>query len=294
MTIRPVADELFAQFMDQVSGAKFENFAKLVMAAEYGDMFLPLGGVHDGGADGLLSATLYEGKKPNTFHQFAATGGERAKSKISRTIEALRKAGRTPTSLIYATSEEVPKQDVIQQEIFEEAGILVTIRDRERIKSVLNKNLEANRAFYSTFAGEIISLSQARADITGAVNEFVQDPTVFVFLNHELRDRSSKDKMLNRVADALIYWSLRETDPDSTPKKLMTYAEISEKIVDVFPTATAQLLPRLNDRLIDLRKKPPSGQERLRHYGAKNSDSYCLPFDMRKELELAPRFRTVT
>lgn len=100
--------------------------------------------------------------------------------------------------------------------------------------------------------------------------------TKWVFINLH---RSSKYQLLNLVADALIYWSLRETDPDTNPKKLLTRTQIAEKIQDIFPTAKTLLLPQLNERLVALSKKTPTGLERLRYYNA--NDSFCLPLDMR-------------
>ena len=286
MGITQISDELFGYLMDRAGGTKFESLAKTAMAEEYGENFTPLGGIHDGGADGLISSFIQEGKKPHSFAQFTTMDGRKVKTKVLHTIDALIKAGRTPKHLLYCTSEALPKQDIVQTEVFEERSVLCTFRDRDRLRAIVNKNAQVNRTFLGAFSSEIRSITTVKAEISGAVNEFVTDPTVFVFLNHELRDRFSKAQLLARVLDALIYWTLRETDPDQS--KIMTRTEIWAALEAVFPSAKSLLLPQLDVRLKVLSKKTSSGLERLRRYNSRDNGNaetgYCLPFDMRSVL----------
>ena len=103
-----------------------------------------------------------------------------------------------------------------------------------------------------------------------------------MFLNHELRDRFSRDHLNDRVLDALIYWSLRDTDPDND--RVRPRPDIATAIEDAFPPAKSVLIPRMNARLAELSKKDSAGMERLRHYRA--TDSFCLPFEMRQTLAI--------
>src|SRR5690348_12493408 len=136
MKLQPVLDDLFEFLMSRVSGANFERFAKQVFAAQFGESFAPLGGMHDGGADGVLSSYIQEVEgKPNTFAQFSITSESDAKAKIRETIAALRKAGREPTQLIYATNQKLPKFDVIVAEVFDKDQVLVHVRDLGRLES---------------------------------------------------------------------------------------------------------------------------------------------------------------
>lgn len=283
MALRLVPDDLLLYLMDRVSGSSFEAFAKLVFAIHFGEEFSPLGGIHDGGADGSISSYLQEVKgKPTTFVQFSVTNEGGAKGKIAGTIEALRKAGRDPHQLIYATSRALPKADLITQEVFETHAVMVQVRDFERIKGYINTEGRANHVFYQSFNPEISALSRAADLDLSAVSEFAKDPTVYVFLNHELRDRFSRDHLNDRVLDALIYWSLRDTDPDND--RVRPRADIATAIEDAFPPAKSVLIPRMNARLTELSKKDSAGVERLRHYRA--TDSFCLPFEMRQTLAI--------
>ena len=278
--MKEIASDLYDYLMTNITGASFEDFAKRVFMAQFGDKFTPLGGIHDGGADGVLSSYIenIEGK-PNSFIQFSRQDADTAATKVKQTIAALRKAERNPQLLIYATSENLPKSDVLVSQIFEKEHILLQIRDRERIKSYLNSNAATNSVFFSFFSNEINRLSSAADLKLSAVTEFAKDPTVYVFLNHELRDRFTKDKLNTRVLDALIYWALRETDPDKY--LFMSRDEISAAIAQAFPAAKNMLLPQLDDRLGFLSKREAGG-ERLRNY--RKEGKFCLPFEVRTEL----------
>jgi len=280
MSFKIVNDTLFNYLINDISGANFESLAKKLFGSEYGENYVPLGGMHDGGADSFYLPSVFGGEKPNTFFQFSVTDTERAKKKISDTIDSLRKVGRTPKQLIYSTTELIPKQDVLVSEIFEEYEVLLRVRDREGIKQLINSSQTANKLFLETFVGEINAVINSAKNLEGGVNHFVSDPTIFAFLDFELRDKFSKDLLHDKILDSLIYWSLRETDPDA--KKFKTRGEIIESIKLVMPAAASFLLPRLDHRLEVLCKKDAGGEERVRHH--RKDDLYCLPFEMRRQL----------
>lgn len=282
MQIQPVHEDLFAHVMREIGGTRFERFAKRVFAYVFGESFAPLGGIHDGGADGVISSFVQEVTgKANTFAQFSATDPGKAKAKILDTVKMLQKVGRAPRQLIYATSEKLPKADLIVQEVFDEHGVMVAMRDYERVYRYVNDSFDVNQAFYSEFAPDIDRLAKAANLRHPVVSDFAKDPTVFVFLNHELRDRFSRDQLNSRVLDALIYWTLRATDPNGSR---MSRKQIADEIQEAFPTAKSVLLPLLDARLSELSKKSSTGEERLRHYSADHT--YCLPFSMRSSLAM--------
>src|SRR3989344_4974848 len=280
MGIQIINDKLFEYLMSKVSGDQFESVAKKLFGAAYGDEYVPLGGMHDGGADGFYLPHVSAGKKPDTFFQFSITDSERAKDKVARTIESLRKVGRTPRQVIYSTTESLPKQDILASEIFEEYEVLVVIRDQERVKQLVNSDVNANRLFLEFFRPDIDAVKDSAKSLHGAVNQFVKDPTVFAFLDYELKDRFSKDHLHARILDSLIYWSLRDTDPDSG--KFLGRSDIVQAIGTVFPTATSVLVPQLDERLEELSRKNVGVAERIRHH--RDRDLFCLPFEMRKQL----------
>lgn len=280
MSFKIVNDALFNYLLNDISGANFESLAKKLFGSEYGENYVPLGGMHDGGADSFYLPDVYGGQKPNTFFQFSVTDAEKAKTKISKTIDSLKKVGRIPKQLIYSTTELIPKQDVLIGEIFEEYEVLLQVRDRERIKQLINSSPTANKLFLETFAGEINIVVNSAKNLGGSVNNFVNDPTIFAFLDFELKDKSSKDLLHDKILDSLIYWSLRDTDPDA--QKFMTRKEIIESIKLVMPAAASFLLPRIDHRLEELSKKKAGEEERVRHH--RKTDLFCLPFEMRKQL----------
>ena len=63
MNVLTVSDKLFGYLISNISGDSFEVLAKSLFVAEIGDEFVPLGGMHDGGADGFLELRLSNGKK---------------------------------------------------------------------------------------------------------------------------------------------------------------------------------------------------------------------------------------
>lgn len=246
-----VRTELLNYIAASVSGAKFESFAKRLFEIEYGHHFTPLGGVHDGGADGVLLSGVQECvEEPNTFAQFSATKEMSVQNKVGATVEALQKVGREPVQIIYATSERLPKQDRIVAHIFKKYRVLASVRDLEWIEGILNKNNAANETFHRTFSPEIADLSRAATPLQGKVNEFVSDPTVFVYLTHQLADRFSQDKLHKPLVDALIFWALRDTDPDASPPRVLKRSDLAVKLARVFPNANSVILPHLDERLL--------------------------------------------
>lgn len=280
MNFKPVSEKLFNYLVSNLSGERFETLAKSLYSAEIGDEFIPLGGIHDGGADGFMVGQVIEGKKAGVFFQFSVTEVGRVKAKITQTIRALVKAGRNPKQVVYSTTKHLPKQDILIEEIFESHQVLLRINDGERIKQMVNTDTRLNKVFLDFFTADVLMLKCSAENLHGAVNEFVRDPTVFAFLDYELKDRFSKDHLQDKILDSLIYWALRDTDPDKN--KFLDRDAIADAINTVFPTATSVLAPRLNTRLSELSRKSVGEEERVRHHKTKNL--FCLPFGMRKQL----------
>ena len=282
MNISPVSDDLFDYLVNNLKGEKFEALAKKLFASDLEDAFVPLGGMHDGGGDGILETKLFAGKKPNTFYQFSVTDRSNAKNKIDQTINALIACGREPKQLIYATNQNLPTHDIIREHVFNKFGVLLVTKDKERIKQKINSSPSENRAFLEYFAGDIASIKHSAENLRGSINSFVDDPTVFAFLDFELKNRFAKDLLHDRILDSLIYWALRDTDADLAKPKMLSREKIESAISAVFPTARSVLLPHLASRLRELSKKALGNEERVRYHS--KTDSFCLPFLMRKQL----------
>lgn len=278
--ISRIDDKLFDYLISNISGARFEVLGKQLYSAELDGEFVPLGGTHDGGADGIILENQFSGKKAASFLQFSITARDQAKAKIKKTILRLREVGRDPKQVVYATNQELPLQDIWTSEFFDELQVFVQIRDAEKFKLLINSNENANKVFLHFFKSDIISIQHSAESLKGSVNQFVHDPTVFAFLDYELRERFSSDHLKDRILDSLIYWSLRDTDPDEN--RFLSLDAISDSIGTIFPSAKSLLIPQLNSRLTFLLKKTVGEGERVRYH--KLTESYCLPFLMRKQL----------
>ena len=87
--------------LEHVNGSDFEKFFHAFYPALAGIDFVPLGGVHDGGADAFQGEGLFEtaGGRSDTFYQATIQKDHRAK--IRSTVRRLRKFGREPISVQY-------------------------------------------------------------------------------------------------------------------------------------------------------------------------------------------------
>jgi hypothetical protein len=274
----PVPTSLVDYLFEKLGGTGFEELAKRLFALEYGEQFIPLGGIHDGGADGLVTG-IYETQEQSTYCQFTVTPGSGAWEKISDTITALKKNGREVRTLIYALSSDLPKQDILAKRVNSELGVLVLFRDRTRIKQAIATNQPVADDFRAFFANELRDLVSQVPQLRGGVTEWAKDPTIYSFLQYELQDRFGREELLNRIADSLVYWSLRDTDPDK--EIFRTVPEIHAAIESIFPNARSLISARVPSRLKELVAKF-KGEQRIRRYIA--DGKYCLPHNLRQEL----------
>lgn len=82
--------------LDYVDGFQFENFVNAFFAAQYGTNFVPLGGVHDGGADGIFVGVSEDA----TGRVLQSSIREAIENKVRDTLAALAKSGRNVRQLI--------------------------------------------------------------------------------------------------------------------------------------------------------------------------------------------------
>lgn len=92
--VQPVYADLVTVALERVEGNPFERFVNAFYPAVAGVTYVPLGGTHDGGADGLFDLGLSEVRgKQSAFLQ--ASTQEDHRSKIRETIKRLLAFGRT-------------------------------------------------------------------------------------------------------------------------------------------------------------------------------------------------------
>ena len=256
----------------EIKGTPFEEFGNEFLPAILGINYIPAGGYHDGGSDGLVRQEVYESRKKDT-HFIQISVDKSFKTKIKNTIKRLKEVGRSPKKLTYFTSQHIPNIDLVENEIYEETDVFLKIYDLNWILGNLNKDAHTKSAYLNKVQHFEQSLLQNIHQ-----NEPSNDNTAaYVFLRQEIQENSGDISLVNAAADSLILWSLEGTDPDKD--KFLTIEEIKKKIFSQIPAAKNIIGGALKIRLDALSQKSnPNGREVRYH---KNPDRYALPYDTR-------------
>lgn len=264
--------------LSRVSGAHFENFVHSFFASILGADYVPMGGIHDGGADGALSSEIFELAGTQKFLQASVTADP--KTKIRQTIRRLREFGRDPSSLIYATSQKLALLDQLEESMSEEMECRVVIRDGNFFQHQINGSpgsLQAYKAYVHDAASYLDRIGTA--DTVQSV-QGLPVKTLCVFIGQELDQRRGKTELLEAVADSLILWSLEKTDPDKSI--FLTISEIESRVIETLPSAKSFFKGILKTRLKELVSKGDGGARKVRFH--KKHDGYCLPYETRKRI----------
>ncbi len=279
MNTDPISETLFNYLLTAADGFRFERTIQNLLSIRDGDQFVALGGVHDGGADGFFRSTYVSNKKETSFVQMSIQ--EDVAGKVRGTVKRLREFGRTVETINYWSSRRL-HVDVLEDQLSTELDVTVRIRDYNAVRALINHDAKTRDLFLAEFRAEIFELT-SRASTSEHAADFVSDPSVYVFLQFEQGERFSKGGLASPIVDALIYWSLRNTDP--AQDKLLTRAKIKEKISELLPAAAKELIPSVDGRLAALVAKNGTGNQRIREY--RDKDSFSLPYEMRLELATA-------
>lgn len=272
-----ISDALVTYLVGTLDGFGFERLIQKLLTARDGDQFVALGGVHDGGADGFFRSVLEDRQKPTSFVQMSIQ--EDVTGKVRQTAHRLREFGRELRSLTYWTSRRVDV-DTLEEKLSSELDCTVRIRDWDALTRLVNASPATSSAFMAHFQRELFELTATTQAVDAQRFDVVSDPSVYVFLQFERAERFGKGGLVAPIVDSLIYWALRETDPDAP--NLLGRNEIKAKISEVLPAAASILVPSVDGRLKVLSTKAGGGEQRVRHYRA--NDSFCLPHQIRTEL----------
>lgn len=120
MPTDPVHADLVNVALDRVGGNAFERFAQETLSSLLGPEFVPVGGVKDGGADGL-----FEDGTASGFMQ--ASVEPDIERKVTATIDRLKEFGRNPKDLAYATSQHVKHVDKVERDLTNKLDVRVRI-----------------------------------------------------------------------------------------------------------------------------------------------------------------------
>ena len=213
--MQAITSDLVTVALERVAGTPFEDFVNAFYPAISGSSYVPLGGLHDGGADGFFNSGLSEVRgKQGAFLQASIQEDHRAK--IRGTAKRLREFGRTPTSLTYVTSRVIQHIDTEEEMLSDELGVNVRIRDRRYIAAHIGSSHATTDAFNQYLRPYLAPLSMAGNIPLIAPSDNVKSPAVYVFLRQEVERRLGKSNLIDAVSDGLILWALEGTDPDKS------------------------------------------------------------------------------
>ena len=265
--------------LDRATGSTFEKFILDFYPAIFGEKFIPLGGLKDGGADSFLSAGIFEISKPKMFFQVSIQQDYR--SKIKQTVERLKDFGRLPKTVVYITSKSIKHIDIEEENLSDELDVVIKIRDSRFIATRVNENNQTRSAFRNHLGIHLDFLKQVGSARILAKSQHVQDPAVYVFLRQELERRQGKTELVESLADGLILWALEGTDPDKG--RFLDRDSICAKIYSVVPAAENILSKEIPKRLEFLARIPKSEGRPLRWH--KKDGVFCLAHEGRQRIE---------
>ncbi|MDK4739419.1 hypothetical protein PH547_11095 [Rhizobium sp. CNPSo 3464] len=272
---------LVLRALPEVDTWAFEKFGQTFYGALQDREFVPLGGMHDGGAEGFdstsaeLEPEVFFEEETSSFLQISKEATTR--SKIRRTVKRLREYGRAPKVLTYLSSQVIPDIDKEEKLLSDELGCKIRIRDAAFIEVNINASQSIQAAFQAYLEPAIAYLYKpGTADVGERTEEYV-DRTLAVFLRQEVDNRRDKSGLLESIADSLILWALGDTDPDK--RILMSRAQILARIEETLPAARQFIRGVLDDRLNRMVSKDAPGGRQIRWY--RRDDKFCLPYETR-------------
>ncbi|MCK0116484.1 hypothetical protein MWU57_05520 [Isoptericola sp. S6320L] len=265
--------------LSRIAGTQFEKFSNMFFPAIIGAQFSPLGGMHDGGADAFGGDTVYERNgRAGVFYQ--ASVQVDSKAKIKSTLKRLREFGREPRSLTYLTSRTVPTIDVLEDDLGEELGVVVRIKDAGYIRAHVNYSSTTVAAFEKFLRPETSFLASIGSAPLIAESRHVQSPAVFVYLRQAVDKLDGDLSLTNSVTDGLALWALEGTDPDEG--KFMSSTDVMNKINETVPSADTLIRGRVHKRLVAMSKKNYPGGRQVNWH--KNDDVFVIPYSTRQQI----------
>lgn len=268
--------KLVAIALSEVDTGNFERFAQAFYAGLAGKGFVALGGLHDGGAEGFLDPEVFSDESARHFIQVSKQ--EQYASKIRQTVRRLREVGREPASLTYITSRTVAYIDREEESLSDELSCRIRIRDGKYIETQINTNDATIASFKSYLMPSVQFLLEPGSAPLANRASLHTDRTLAVFLRQEVEHRRGRTDLLDSVADSLILWSLRDTDPEK--KEFLTRDEILTSIESVMPTAKHYMRGVIDHRLEKLNERYGVKGRQIRFY--RKTGQYCLPYVTRE------------
>jgi hypothetical protein len=258
-------------------GFEFEEFAQKISRCKHGDDFFATSPFKDDGIDGFMTRIkedliVTRHGKPNIIFQYGTT--ENFTKKIKSTYSDLITKGIDVKKINYFTPHSISQITKHIDELEEELDITVSITDQAQFM-IMAANNECNSIFREFVVTMIGSLD--KEDDKSITLDY---PALYLSAWYKYEDKRESNSTIVNVADNLIIWALRDTDPDK--KVYLSESAIYESIEKKFPTAKHTIKSIFKHRLEYLRStKTAYSRETIQ----KHKQGYCLPIETRKDFQ---------
>ncbi|MCF4125688.1 hypothetical protein [Methylobacterium sp. SyP6R] len=275
--MQTVNNRLCGNAVDMCDFSAFEQFVQTFHGSLLGTTFVPLGGMHDGGADGFVEQIFESKARAGTFLQASKTTD--IQGKIAQTLKRLKDFGRSPNVVMFYFSVPISQIDSIEEYNTNKHNITVRIRAKQYIETHINDSPQTIQAFNSYLRPSILHLLEVGS--TGNSREFPFDEKALcAFLGQEVNRRRGNSTLLTSLTDSLILWSLEGTDPDKSI--FLDKNQIQAKIEGAIPAAKQFIRGNIKHRLDKLSSKHNGSGRQISFH--KKLGSYALKYEERQKL----------
>lgn len=268
--VEPRAFEFALQKIDD--GFVFEKFVHGYLGSVLGHLFMPVGGIHDHGIDGLEHIFHRDNL---TRYVYQASIEKDPPSKLRKTLAVLAKNNIEYDALYFTTNQVFANKDKAIDELFEKWKKPIHIYDLKWLSSHVNDNQNTLNHFQVFVESYLHDFSQPGH--TFVVADLVEDPRLFVFLRQQWETYRKDLDLAAILTDTLVLYALEGTDPNKGILK--TRDEIYTSIGRYIKFDPSKLTTILDQRLKTLSNKP----RRIQYHGTEKA--YCLPYETRLEIE---------
>lgn len=261
----------------EAEGDAFERFFKEFGAGVFGLNFMPLGGRHDGGADGFAHEGLFETNRRLTY--FQASVQENHRSKIKSTVERLREYGREIGTLSYFTSRLIGDTDQEALELSSLHDTNIVIYDGQWIANRINSS-DLTKAAFENHLRFYANLTPEQRKNSSISTPSSYNLNAAVFVAQHMMISSPQDSIRGVVLDSLALFALEEATLEGTPYS--TSMEILARMHKAFPEGFDFKDDEVAERLALLSTKThPHGRQIV---WDNREGAYSLPWEARQSI----------
>lgn len=158
-------------------GFIFERFAQEFISSVIGCEFIPAGGIHDRGIDGLEHIIVQDKPIKNIYQMSIEKEPER---KIEKSIKKLFENGIDFDLFVYVTNVRIPDQDQLIDDFYKKYNRRIRIYDGLWLANRVNHS-PATIGLYHAFVSNYLHEFQQPGK-SFEIGDLVSDPRLFVFL----------------------------------------------------------------------------------------------------------------